>query len=183
ESFGRMGSGMGKGVLSMINWCRERCLRLLATDIRFTPADQLQPASITIVQKAVSPGPHLPLHHDRHINIIHSTARRPREFCGSNANHRVAVPVHPERFAKHCRISAEPPLPQTVTDDDDWMRPWRTIFFRQKKASERRPHAKHRKIIARDDLPNHAFGLATLAQAEGSLLVSDQSCEHIIAVA
>src|SRR5262249_54055529 len=94
-----------------------------------------------------------------------------------------AAAVDDYTLAHQARVSAETLLETSVTNDRDRMRARRAIIFRRDKASERRLHAQHLEVIARDQIAPHALIDPLVAQADRRHSISEQPRHDLVAVA
>ena len=73
-------------------------------------------------------------------------------------------------------VSPEPPLPQTVAEQDNLL--FCLVFLRGEDTPNRRPRAEHIKKIGRESLPVELFRRTVACQAHGAALSCGHVCKH-----
>src|SRR5215831_13240678 len=101
------------------------------------------------------------MHHRRYPAIYSADRIRSFESFRRDAYHGVVKPIEFDRTADDRRVAAETALPCAVTEHDGRVRPRRTVFFGQKRATDRGLDAEQIEIISRDDHPGDLLWLAS----------------------
>ena len=101
---------------------------------------------------------------------------------GHDPDDGIAEPIELDRPTHEARLSAERPLPQAVTQDDDTVLAWCLLFLTEVTAEEGLD-AEHGEERGRGVLTLDAAGLRSSCQVEADVSVHGHGFENVIAVA
>ncbi len=123
------------------------------------PADRLQPAGFTGLERAGLAGQH-GMHRDRDPDVEREADKRPAETGRSDADDRDVDAIEPDVPADRGRFAAEALHPQPMADDGQ-----RRLFrdarlARRERAPERRRHTEHVEVVVRDQKSPDGLGPA-----------------------
>src|SRR5439155_1853478 len=122
-----------------------------------------QPTTRAIGEGEMGAG-HIVLHHHRGPHIECKARKGAGKIFGSHADDREVMLVQGDRSSENFWIGIEAPLPQSITDHNDWMRVGCPILFGKKRAPDQCFYTEDVKIIARNDCSPHTLWLLAAAQ-------------------
>ena len=146
------------------------------------PGHQKDVVRLTALEPVV-PRLDVPDHRDRHPDIGHEQTLGAAEFRRHDAENRVRHPVDFHQAADDAGIAAECGAPIGGAQYNHRLLAGHAIVLRRERASERRSHAEHLEIVARDEQAPGSSGVVVDLEVHRREAQRSNARQHAVAIA
>ena len=158
-------------------------LRFFERDPVVEAGHEGEPSGAEIAKAASPRGEHLGVHHERDVDVHGVPDFDSMEPVLRDTDDRHWVSVDRQRTADDVARGSEPPLPETVSEDDNGVGTRHAIIVFGQEAASFRRHAERREVRSGHDGAAHTLSRAVRRQVKRRRIVREHRLEDFVAVA